>query len=254
MTEPSRLPPRRELPPPTAERIRERVLAGTSGPTPVPGARRWLPLATAAAVVALVVATVAVARNPRADSPPAAPPPTASPAAAASPTPPPPPPPATPPTTADRRRCEVADTDRYVTGYSDQEAVTWLFIRPANKLSFVCTVLPGSSGPAAMTINDWYSDGMAPAIDGQLHATFDDMAPHLEDGATLPPDLARLERDRSVLVGTVPAEVRKVVVVGPDGQERQTALASSWFLYHYRGERPTKIYGYDRDGRVVASG
>ena len=73
MTEPSLLPPRRELPAPTADRIRARVLAGTTAPA---GRRsRWLPLAAAAAVVVLVAGAVAVtgARDDR-SAPPAGPP------------------------------------------------------------------------------------------------------------------------------------------------------------------------------------
>ena len=238
MTEPSLLPPRRELPAPTADRIRARVLAGTSRPAPTQ--RRWLPLAAAAAVVALVAGAVAVAgRNP--DAPPAAPAP--SPTAVSLPS-----------LTEVSEQCGVLPVYDYVTRYQGDGAVTWLFIEERSKASAVCTWKIGSTGGMANFMNDWYWDGMAPAADGQLHATFDDMAPHVEDGATHAAGAGRLERDRWVLVGTVPAGVVRVGVVGADGQERSAAFGSSWYLYHYRGHRPTKIYGYDADGQVVVSG
>jgi hypothetical protein len=239
MTEPSRLPPLRELPAPTTERIRTRVLAGTG--TPAPTRSRWLPLAAAAAVIALVVGAVAVA-NRRPETAPAAPAPTPTKVAL--------------PSLAEiPARCGVGPDYDYVTRYEGDGAVTWLFIQAANKSSIVCTWKIGSTGRMADFINDWFSDGMAPARDGQIHVTQDIMMPGMADGATLPPDLAGLERDRKVLVGPVPAEVTKVTVEKLDGSdgEQVAALGSHWFLYHFRKPGHYKIYGYDADGHVVTS-
>ena len=72
-------------------------------------------------------------------------------------------------------------------------------------------------------MNDWFLDGLAPAPAGRLSATVDLM------GALGP--------DWHVLVGAVPAEARKVVVEGPDGQ-RQAPVVASWYVFHFRDREP----------------
>ena len=234
MTEPSLLPPRRELPAPTADWIRERVLRGTSRQAPPP--RRWPPLAAAAAVVALVAGAVAVAgRSP--DAPPAAPAPSASPVTLPS-----------LPEVAER--CGVWPVYDYVTRYQGDGAVTWLFKHDPAESTIVCTWRIGSTGIMASFTNDWYADGMAPARDGRLHVTMDDMMPGFETGATTPPEYRDLEPDRKVLVGTAPATVTKVVVEGPDGPQ-VAALASSWFLHHLRKPGYYAVKAYDAAGNLV---
>jgi hypothetical protein len=235
MTEPSRLPPRRALSAPTAERIRTQVLTDVTEPAPTP--RRWAPLAAAAAVVALVAGAVLITeRQP--ETSPAAPGATTIPAESI-PTP-----------SQVVERCGVGPTYRYTTRYQGDNAVTWLFVANKEKSTVVCTWKAGSTGIMANFINDWFDDGMAPARDGQVHVTQDLMMPGVEDGATLSPEYAQLERDRQVLVGPVPADVTKVVIDGPDGQQ-VAALGSHWFLYHLHKAGTYEVTAYDAAGDVV---
>ena len=235
MTEPTLLPPRRELPAATADRIRSRVLTGTAHPAPAPP-RRWLPLAAAAAVVALVAGAVTIANRQPATLP-------ASPAPSPTPV-------ALPSLPEVYERCGVPPVYDYVTRYEADGAVTWLFIEERSKGSAVCTWKVGSTGLIANFMNDWYWDGMAPAKDGKVHVTQNDMMPGFEAGATTPPEYRDLEPDRKVLVGPVPARTARVVVEGPAGPQ-VAALKSSWFLYHFRKPGRYVVKAYDAAGELV---
>jgi hypothetical protein len=247
MTEPSLLPPRRQLPAATADRIRGRVLTGTS--RPAPPSRRWLPLAAAAAVVALVAGAVTVAANRPTDAGPAVSP-------AATPTPV-----AIPSLAEVAERCPGVPDFRYLTRYTGDGAVTWLLVDEERRESLVCTWKVGSTGRMASFVNEW----TAPLGPWGYSVTDDNMMPGSADGPVHPQD-AHLERNRHVLVGKVRADVARVILTGPDGEQHEPALASGWFVFHYRGELrhitrggvayPTTgerytVTGYDAAGTVV---
>lgn len=243
------LPAERDLPPAARGAARTRVVAAVAQPPATP--RRWMPVAAAAAVVALVGAAVAVADRTTGTAPV---PPAATSARPPAPTPIPP---ATIPTLAqviDRCGIDLMYTDaRYVARYQGDNAVTWLFLSTRKQSSTVCTWEAGQTGILASFANDWFPEdgGMGAAPDNRLHITQDVMKPGVEVGATLSPDYRQFDPDRRVLVGPVPATVVKVVVEGPDGTQ-VAGLGSHWFVYHLRKPGTYRVDGYDADGDVVA--
>ena len=83
----------------------------------------------------------------------------------------------------------------------------------------------------------------------------------------LRPSAHRLDQNRHVVVGQLCAPgIVRAVLTGPDRGQHEAALASGWFVFHYRGKlrtivRGTVTYpttaerytltGYDANGTVV---
>jgi hypothetical protein len=236
------LPTERDLPAAAHAETRARLVATAAEPPPA-RTRRWVPLASAAAVVALVAGAagaVALADRDRAPTTPGASPTTARKGVTGP----------IPPLAEVAGRCGVQSDYRFTTRYEGDGAVSWLFRKDPSKATVVCTWEDGQTGTMANFANDWFGDGMAPATDGQIHVTQDQMFPNFEDGATTPPEYAQWNRDRQVFLGPVPASVTKVVVAGPDGRET-AALGSHWFLHHFSRKGSYTVTAYDAAGEVV---